>query len=146
MRSRKSRRTLMQSCRQTVAQGVGRLSGFSMVFDGLERQLKEFRISRGLKQIDAETYMMTKEHIGTELLRVQKEIDNELPKISNLEKLLSQAMKKLQNLSKIWGSSEYEEKRLLQKTLFPVGVRYNAENHQYLTYGTNRFLALSASI
>ena len=112
----------------------------------LNKQLKDLRLSRGLNKIDTETFEITKAHIETELGRIQKEMEVAIPQISNLEKLLCQSMEKLQNLSKIWSSSGYEGKRILQKTLFPTGVQFDAEKHQYLTSNCNQYLKLISLI
>jgi site-specific DNA recombinase len=108
----------------------------------LQTQLKQLKIRRGLNQIDEETFELTKEHLTTQLHQIDKELESELPKISNLENLLTTSLEKLQNLSKIWGSSDYERKKLVQKTLFPRGILYDAKKHEYLTQGANEFLDL----
>ncbi len=112
----------------------------------LERQLKELRINRGLNKIDEETFAVTKEYLETEIRRIQQEQASEVPKISNLETLLSQSIKKLESLSELWASSEFDGKRRLQKTLFPAGIRYDSKKHQYLTSEHNKFLQLASSL
>ena len=56
------------------------------------------------------------------------------------------ALNKLEKLSKIWSSGELEDKRTLQKTLFPDGIFYDAKNNQYLTRNTNKFIELVACL
>lgn len=112
----------------------------------LQTQLKELRLSRGLNKIDEETFSVTKEYLEAEILKTQKELDRGVPQISNLEKLLTSSLEKLQNLSQIWGSTNFENKRVLQKMLFPQGVVYSAEKNQYLTRTCNRFVELTASL
>jgi len=51
-------------------------------------------------------------------------------------------MRKLQNLCSIWVSGDLEEKRALQKIIFPEGVFYDAKNNQYLTRDMNQFIEL----
>jgi hypothetical protein len=58
----------------------------------------------------------------------------------------SASLKKLQNISKIWASSDLEGKRILHKTLFPDGIFYNVEKHQYLTREVNKFIELVSSV
>ena len=50
------------------------------------------------------------------------------------------------NISKIWGSSELAEKRALHKSIFPGGIYYDAQNHEYLTRETNKFIELVSCI
>lgn len=73
-------------------------------------------------------------------------MNNGKVKISNLESVLKTALNKLEKLSKIWGSGELEDKRTLQKTLFPDGIFYDAKNYQYLTRNTNKFIELVACL
>jgi len=96
----------------------------------LRKQLKDFRIHSRLGKIDEETFLVIKEYLDAEILTIQKELDRVVPQISNLEKLLAKSMKKLENLSTVWTSSGYEEKRMLQKTLFPKKVLFHAEKHE----------------
>ncbi len=69
-----------------------------------------------------------------------------MPKISNLENLVSSSLKKLQNLSKIWASSNLEYRRMFQKILFPEGILFDAQKHEYLTQNSNQFLELIKGI
>jgi site-specific DNA recombinase len=112
----------------------------------LQAQLKQLKIRFGLKEIDKEIYEMTMEHLGAQIREINKELNNGNPTISNREKLISQSLKKLENISKIWGSSDFEGKRILHKTLFPEGIFYNVEKHQYLTRKVNSFIELVSSI
>lgn len=81
-----------------------------------------------------------------EILEQQKELNNTVPEISNLENLIDKSVEYLQNISKIWGSVGLEDKRNLQQTLFPDGIYYNGKNHQYLTKEINSFVLLSQTI
>jgi site-specific DNA recombinase len=76
------------------------------------------------------------------LLQIEKELSNEIPKISNLDKLLKSLLEKLQNLSRIWASSNFVRRQTLQKILFPEGILFDAKNPQYLTHEANLFLDL----
>ena len=76
------------------------------------------------------------------LLKIAKELNNGKVKISNLESVLKNALNKLEKLTEIWGSGELEEKRALQKTLFPEGIFYDVKNNQYLTRNKNQFIEL----
>ena len=112
----------------------------------MEGQLKQLKIRFGLNQIDKETYHLTEEHLHSQMQKINQELNYVNGKISNLEILISQSLKKLQNISKIWASSDLEGKRILHKTLFPEGIFYNVQKHQYLTRGINKFLELVNSI
>ena len=112
----------------------------------LQTQLKQLKIRFGLNQIDKETYDITQEHLNGQILQINKELNNGDVKISNLEKMLSESLKKLGNISRIWGSSDLESKRIIHKTLFPEGIFYDVQNHQYLTRKVNGFVELVSSV
>ena len=115
-------------------------------YASLQKEMKDLKIRLGLGKIDKETYDLTFEHLNEQIVKVSKELNNGKVKISNLENLIKNALLKLENLSKIWSSSELEDKRALQKTLFPDGIFYDAKNNQYLTRNTNQFIELVACL
>lgn len=113
----------------------------------LEKKLKDLKIRYGLGDIDRETYDLTFAHLSNQIVGVTKEMSITLtPKISNLERLISSALKKLSKLSEVWRLSNLDVKRRIQKTLFPEGVLYDVKNHQYLTKKTNSFIHLTSCI
>lgn len=114
--------------------------------DSLEKKLKDLKIRNGLGEIDQETYDLTFNHLSAQISNVAKEMNTLTPKISNLEKLLTMAFKKLQKLCEIWGSSDLDIKRKIQRTLFPDGIFYDVKNHQYLTKKVNSFIGLTRLI
>ncbi|MCD2424365.1 recombinase family protein [Niabella pedocola] len=114
--------------------------------DALEKKLKTLKIRNGLGEIDRETFDLTFNHLSNQISNIAKEMNTLTPKISNLEKLLSLAMEKLQKLPEIWGSGALETKRRIQKKLFPDGVYYDVKNHEYLTKRANGFLCLTSCI
>ena len=112
----------------------------------LQKDLKNLKIRRGLGQIDQETFDLTNEHLYEAIAQINKEMDSEIPKISNLEKLIVESLKKLTKLNVVWSSSNLEEKRIFQKTLFPNGIFFDAEKHEYLTFNSNKFMAVVNSL
>jgi site-specific DNA recombinase len=119
----------------------------------LKSQLKEFEQKRerleirlGLEEINKSVYEKTLKHITEQEKNLTKEMNILTPQISNLNKLISSSLKKLQNLSIMWASHDLENKRWMHKTLFPDGVYYDATKHEYLTTQTNEFLDLTHCI
>lgn len=112
----------------------------------LEKKSKDLKIRHGMGDIDKETYELTSEHLSQQMQNIQQELNTLAPKISNLEKMLNNALEKLQDLRLVWSSSDLENKRRLQMMLFPDGVYYNAKNHQYLTEKVNEFVRVSADL
>lgn len=113
---------------------------------GLEKKMKELKIRHGLGDIDKETYDLTLDHLNTQMQAVSKELNREIPEISNLDNLLTHSLEKLDKLSLVWASSDLDNKRHLQKTLFPDGIYYNVDKHEYQTTKTNEFIYLSKCI
>lgn len=109
----------------------------------IEKKLKHLKIRHGLGEINKETYDLTFDHLNSRIQAINGELNNLTPHISNLEKLISYAVRKLENLSEIWVSSDLENKRRMHKTLFPDGVYYDVKNHEYLTKQVNSFLHLT---
>ncbi|CAN5460791.1 recombinase family protein [soil metagenome] len=112
----------------------------------LQKNLKNLKIRRGLDQIDQETFDLTQEYLHGEIAQINKEIESEIPKISNLEKLLAESLKKLTKLNVVWSSANLEDKRIFQKILFPNGILFDAEKHEYLTSNPNKFIQLIDSL
>lgn len=69
--------------------------------EGLEKKLKDLKIRHGLGEIDKKTYDLTFTHLNDQIRSATKEVNTLMPKIFNLEKLLSSSLKKLKNLSAI---------------------------------------------
>lgn len=109
----------------------------------LEKKLKGLKIRRGLGEIDKETYDLTFAHLNDQIQETSKELNQVIPQISNLDELLKSSIEKLPKLGSIWCSSDLENKRRIQKTLFPEGIFYDAKKHQYLTDKVNEFVHLT---
>lgn len=63
-------------------------------------------------------YDLTFEHLNKQIHKISKELNNGKVKISNLESVFKTTLNKLEKISKIFGSSELEDKRALQKRCF----------------------------
>ena len=115
-------------------------------FKKVEGQLLNLKKRFGLDEIDKDVYDLTKPDLEQQLTKLRVELNNTPLKLSNLETLIEKSVKSLQNISEIWGSVGYTEKQNLQKTIFPSGILYDNEKHDYLTPEINSFVVLSNSI
>ena len=79
--------------------------------------------------IDKETHDLTFDHVNLQLQEITREIGRSIPEISNLDKLLDESCKKLGKLSVVWHSSNLDDTRRIQKTLFPGGIFYEAKSY-----------------
>lgn len=114
--------------------------------EGFEKKLKDLKIRHGLGEIDSETYDLTFAHLSEQIAQTVKELNTLTRPILNLEKLISSSLKKLRNISRIWAFADLENKRRIQRILFPEGVFYCVKKHEYLTKKINHFLFLTGSI
>ena len=57
--------------------------------------------------------------------------------LSNLEKAIEKALNYSFKLSDMWVSGDLEQKRKLQRMVFPEGIEYDHENDNYRTFRTN---------
>jgi site-specific DNA recombinase len=112
----------------------------------LQNQIKQLKIRFGMNAVDKETHDLTLEHLTLQVIEVNKELNTGKGKISNLENLISQSLKKLGNLSEIWCSSDLDGKRILHKSIFPGGIFYNVKKHQHLTRKVNSYIELVSSM
>ncbi|WP_394364022.1 recombinase family protein [Chitinophaga barathri] len=109
----------------------------------LEDKIKKLKIRHGMGEIERETYELAHAHLSNQMQIINAEMNKQAPQLSNLEKLISQSLKKLENLSTIWASSDLEGKRIVHRILFPDGIYYNKEKREYLTTEVNSFLHLT---
>jgi len=113
---------------------------------GLEKELKDLKIRHGLGTINRGTYDVTFKHINEQVQETSKEMGHQVGTISNLNKLLNKSLEKLTKLSRVWVSSDLENKRRIQKTLYSNGIYYDGKNHYYLTTHSNYFISLTKCI
>lgn len=111
-----------------------------------EKKKKELTIRHGLGEIDKDTYAVTMEHLKDEMQGIYEELNTVPVKISNAEKLLESSLKKLQNLSVLWDYSDLENKRRIQKVVFPEGIFYDSKNREYLTRKINGFVLVTFNL
>lgn len=76
-------------------------------------------------QISDDIYQKHSEKIRTEIAALPKEMDMSHIDGSNLELAISKCLAVAQNLRQAWVSAEYEQKKRLQKLVFPEGILYN---------------------
>lgn len=75
-----------------------------------------------------------------------EEIEKREQSLSNLTEYIDFAIEISSMLSDLWDCSNYEDKQLLQKTIFPDKIFYDKKNHQYRTSEINTALKVIRSI
>ncbi len=101
----------------------------------IEKNLETIEKRFVLTEIESELYLKYKKEFDTELLGIQGEIEKSNFNLSNLENAVENALNMALNLPSIWACGDLEEKRRIQKMVFPDGIRYDYQNN---TYRTNR--------
>ena len=69
-------------------------------------------------------------------------MENSKFNLSNLDLAIEKAVKSALNLPKLWVSGNLEEKRRIQKLVFPEGILYNREKDTYRTFRVNTIFKL----
>lgn len=111
-----------------------------------ETKSNELDIRYGMDEINKTVYEKTKSKLENEISGLKMELNKLSPTLSNQKLIIKESLKSLENLNVLWGSINLENKQKLQNTLFPSGIFYNRENHNYLTKEVNSFLLISNSI
>ncbi len=111
-----------------------------------QEKQKQVKIRNGLGEIDKETFELTIKHLQEEIQKIESQLPRFQPQLSNLNKMIDVSLEKASNISKIWASSDLENKRNLCKLLFPGGIYYDVKNHIYLTKEMNQYFKIIHSL
>ena len=60
---------------------------------------------------------------------------------SNLEKMIEKGLKIAENMSRLWSSSDFDDKKKLQYLIFPDGILYNKQIDRVQTPKINSLFA-----
>ena len=101
---------------------------------------KEVQLKLGYGKISQEVYDITIEDIQKNIDNIERELNTVPPVTSNLESLIKFGLKSLQNIRQMWVSADYDNKRKLQKTIFPQGLIVDVKKRAYLTSPMNKFI------
>ena len=91
-------------------------------------------------------YEMYKSKLELELLKILEEKSKMNLDISNLDEKIESCVEITKNISKNWGSRDYEFKTKLQKLMFPEGFVIEPEIRQYRTTKVNQVFSLTSDI
>jgi site-specific DNA recombinase len=104
----------------------------------------EYNLSTGV--ISREMFDKHSSKVKSEITEKSIELNRLTPTLSNQGDVIKNVVKNMGNLTNIWDLCVVEDKQRLQETLFPGGVYYDKEKHDYLTKNTNNFMLVSSSI
>ncbi|MBK7128234.1 MAG: recombinase family protein [Crocinitomicaceae bacterium] len=128
---------LIQVFIQMHEESIANALGLEKQVSALQMNLNKIGKRFALGEIDRELYLKYKEEFDKELTDLTDEIENSHFNLSNLENAIDIALGSAANLSEAWSSGDLEEKRRIQKMVFPEGIRYDHEKHVYRTPRVN---------
>ena len=102
-----------------------------------DNQLKDVNVKFGLGSIPTEAYNATIESLKDKKRGLENELEKSKENLSNLEKQVGNVLAISSNLGSLWADSSFDIQQKLQSLLFPKGVTYNKEKHNYLTIKEN---------
>ncbi len=104
----------------------------------------EFNLATGV--ISRDMFEKHSSKLKSEITNKSIELNKLSPILSNQGEMIKNVVKNMGNIANIWDLSVVEDKQKLQETLFPGGVYYDKEKHDYLTKNINNFMLVSSSI
>ena len=72
---------------------------------------------------------------------LEQKLSNQTINSSNLEKIIEKGLGIAENLSHLWASSDYDDKRKLQSLIFPEGIVYCKKKDRVRTLRVNSLFA-----
>ena len=88
-------------------------------------------------EIDRDMFQKFISKYKAEKQELEQKLDDRALNSSNLEKIISKGLKIAGNLSELWASSDFADKRQLQKLVFPEGILYNKSEDRVQTPRVN---------
>jgi hypothetical protein len=81
--------------------------------------------------IDDDEYLVIKKECKDQISKLEKELNkSSIPQISNIDKLLEQALATLQNIGKLYQKGEIEVKRAIIGSIFPEKLEFDGKHYR----------------
>ena len=109
-------------------------------------QLKEVNVKYGLGDIPTEAYNATIETLKEKRMSIESELEKSKENLSNLEKYIDTTLLMSSNLVSLWKDGSFDIRQKLQNLLFPKGVKYNRQEHSYLTISENNVFSVFSNL
>ena len=107
----------------------------------LQKKLNAVEERFALGEIDKEIFNKFSIKYSTEIDQLNLQIQNPEISSSNLQKAIDNALKLSSNLSSLWSSGDLEEKKKIQKLVFPTGIGYDKQNDKVQTTRVNSIIS-----
>ena len=130
-----------EQLRLTVERIEGDISSNLNRFKKLKNEqlekLNKLERNNALGDVPSNVYHELKRELLQEIHGYEEQIGQSSVEISNLDERIKDCVSLTQNISKIWVSSDYDNKVTLQKLVFPAGLSIDPKNRQYRTKKIN---------
>lgn len=128
---------LMHIYHEQHEEGLNRVLALENEQAKLDANLEKIELRFALGEIERDLYIKFKAQFNQQITDINEKIEESSFNLSNLENALDNALEHAVELPKIWALGDLEEKRKVQKMVFPRGIRYNRELDHYRTIGVN---------
>jgi site-specific DNA recombinase len=95
--------------------------------------------------LDSEEYQAMKSRMLGERRQLEEMLKPEFT-LSNPSEMIAKSLNFLTDLSNTWKKHGLEDKRHMQRVLFPKGITYNKQKKQYRTPAVNRYISLISTL
>ena len=99
----------------------------------VEKKIERLEERYILEEIDKTMFDKFKGKFIAERSEIYKSLAKNFKKVSNLELLIDNAITKASKLASLWDSSDYADKQMLQKLVFPEGMSYCRKTNECRT-------------
>ena len=118
----------------------------------IKKQLTELKTKKekleerfAFGEITQEMYIKFNNKIAADIASLEPDFDMDEKTISNFESRIDKALDFSCNIQKYWLLAKVENKKQIQKLVFPDGLILDTKNRQYLTSNVNKLFVLSRS-
>ncbi len=118
----------------------------------LKKQLTELKTKKekleerfAFGEITQEMYIKFNNKIAADIAALEPDFDMDEKTISNFESMIDKAVDFSRNMQKYWLLAKVENKKQIQKLVFPDGLILDTKKRQYLTSNINKLFVLSCS-
>ena len=105
----------------------------SLKLKEVEEEYYKLRKRHALGSISLDIYEEFSEEMNTKKVAILKQLESLDEKLSNPQELINYSLKLASNLSPLWELGDFHKKQILQNTLFPNGLVYDAKIDNYRT-------------
>jgi site-specific DNA recombinase len=131
------RDVMMYTYENVTKENRNKESSIKKQISEIKQRLDALEERFAIGEIGKEIFSKFSEKYKSEISSFEKEIRDPEISSSNLQKAIDKALIMSTNLNEIWSSGDLDEKRRLQKLVFPAGIGYDKQNDRVRTTRVN---------